>query len=130
MREAMDSKLKEAKENGNEEEYQAAKKLNAMMSVFSSIDDYYISTSMVENVERYEEIYEGEKDAAYKDRVAGWYVFVHQLSPSAKTATYVADKLLALDKKEQAKEVLTLGLKEGSSATGVEEGDVKACQQN
>ncbi len=128
MREAMDSKLKEAKENGNEEEYQAAKKLNAMMSAFSSIDDYYISTSMVENVERYEEMYEGEKDAAYKDRVAGWYVFVHQLSPSAKTATYVADKLLALDKKEQAKEVLTLGLKEGSSATGVEEGDVKACQ--
>ena len=83
---------------------------------------------MVENVERYEEIYTGEKNAAYKNRVAGWYVFLHQLSPSAKTAAYVADKLLALDKKEQAKEVLTLGLKDGSSAAGVEESDVKACQ--
>ena len=121
-------KLKEAKESGNEAEYQAARKLNAMMSAFSSIDDYYTSTSMIENVERYEEIYEGEKDAAYKDRVAGWYVFLHQLSPSAKTAAYVADKLLALDKKGQAKEVLTLGLKDGSSAAGVEESDVKACQ--
>lgn len=99
-----------------------------MMSAFSNIDDYYTSTSMIENVERYEEIYEGTKDAAYKDRVAGWYVFLHQLSPSAKTATYVADKLVALDKKELAKEVLTLGLKDGSSAAGVEEEDVKACQ--
>ena len=128
MFKAMEAKLKEAKESGNDEEYQAAKRLNAMMSAFSSIDDYYTSTSMIENVERYEEIYEGEKDAVYKDRVAGWYVFLHQLSPSAKTATYVADKLLALDKKELAKEVLTLGLKDGSSAAGVEEGDVKACQ--
>ena len=128
MLKAMEAKLKEAKESGNEAEYQAARKLNAMMSAFSSIDDYYTSTSMIENVERYEEIYEGEKDAAYKDRVAGWYVFSHQLSPSAKTAAYVADKLLALDKKGQAKEVLTLGLKDGSSAAGVEESDVKACQ--
>ena len=31
-------------------------------------------------------------------------------------------------KKELAKEVLTLGLKDGSAAAGVEEGDVKACQ--
>ena len=128
MLKAMEAKLKEAKESGNEAEYQAARKLNAMMSAFSSIDDYYTSTSMIENVERYEEIYEGEKDAAYKDRVAGWYVFSHQLSPSAKTAAYVADKLLALDKKGQAKEVLTLGLKDGSSAAGVEESDVKVCQ--
>ena len=128
MLKAMEAKLKEAKESGNEAEYQAARKLNAMMSAFSSIDDYYTSTSMIENVERYEEIYEGEKDVAYQDRVAGWYVFLHQLSPSAKTATYVADKLLALDKKELAKEVLTLGLKDGSAAAGVEEGDVKACQ--
>ena len=128
MLKAMEAKLKEAKESGNDAEYEAARRLNAMMSAFSSIDDYYTSTSMVENVERYEEIYEGEKDVAYKDRVAGWYVFLHQLSPSAKTAAYVADKLLALDKKEQAKEVLTLGLKDGSSAAGVEESDVKACQ--
>ena len=41
---------------------------------------------------------------------------------------YVADKLLALDKKELAIEVLALGLKEGSAASGVEEEDVKACQ--
>ena len=123
-----EEKIAMLKESENEAEYQAARKLNAMMSAFSSIDDYYTSTSMIENVERYEEIYEGEKDAAYKDRVAGWYVFLHQLSPSAKTAAYVADKLLALDKKGQAKEVLTLGLKDGSSAAGVEESDVKACQ--
>ena len=57
----MEAKLKEAKESGNEAEYQAARKLNAMMSAFSSIDDYYTSTSMIENVERYEEIYEGRK---------------------------------------------------------------------
>ena len=128
MREAIDARLKAAKESGNDEEYEAAKRMRAMMFAFSSIDDYYISTSMIENVERYEEIFEGDKDAAYKDRVAGWYVFLHQLSPSAKTAAYVADKLLALDKKEQAIEVLALGLKDGSSAAGVEEDDVKACQ--
>lgn len=128
MREAIDARLKAAKESGNDEEYEAAKRMRAMMFAFSSIDDYYISTSMIENVERYEEIFKGDKDAAYKDRVAGWYVFLHQLSPSAKTAAYVADKLLALDKKEQAIEVLALGLKDGSSAAGVEEDDVKACQ--
>ena len=76
MREAMDAKLKAAKESGNEEEYESAKRLRAMMFAFSSIDDYYISTSMVENVERYEEIFEGEKDAAYRDRVAGWYFYI------------------------------------------------------
>ena len=103
MLKAMEAKLKEAKESGNEAEYQAARKLNAMMSAFSSIDDYYTSTSMIENVERYEEIYEGEKDVACKDRVAGWYVFLHQLSPSAKTATYVADKLLAWTKRNWRK---------------------------
>lgn len=128
MREAIDAKLKAAKESGNEEEYQGAKKLRAMMFAFSSIDDYYISISMVENVERYEEIFEGEKDETYKKQVADWYIFLHQLSPSAKTAVFVADKLLALDKNEQAMEVLALGLKDGSSAAGVEEGDVKACQ--
>ena len=34
MLKAMEAKLKEAKESGNEEEYQAARKLNAMMFAF------------------------------------------------------------------------------------------------
>lgn len=128
VREAMDAKLKEAKESGNKEEYETVKKMRAMMFAFSSIDDYYISTSMIENVEHYEEIYKGEKDAAYKDKVAAWYIFLHKLSPSVKTAVYVADKLLALEKKDAAVEVLELGLQDGSSAAGVEESDIQVCR--
>lgn len=128
MEKAIDEKLKAAQESGNESEYGAVKKMKAMMFAFSSIDDYYISTSMVENVERYEELFSGTKDEAYKKQVAGWYVFLHLMSPSAKTAVYVADKLLALDKKQEAIEVLTLGLEKGEKAVGVEPEDVEACK--
>ena len=128
MLQAMDEKMKAAKESGNEEEYKSIKKMSAMMFAFSSIDDYYISTSMIENVERYDELYTAAKDAAYTDQVAGWYVFLHQMSPSAKTAVYVTDKLLAMNRKQQAVEVLTLGLEKGDSAAGVEKEDVAACK--
>lgn len=129
MQQAMEEKMKAAKERGDEEEYESVKKMNAMMSAFSSIDDYYISTSMVENVERYEELYAGEKNEAYQEQVAGWYVFLHRLSPSAKTAVYVAGKLMELGRKQQAVEVLALGLEKGEKAPGVEEEDVRVCRE-
>lgn len=128
LQEEMDKKLKAAKESGNEEEYKSIKRMSGMMFAFSGIDDYYTSTSMIENVERYEELYAGAKDAAFQNQVAAWYVFLHQMSPSAKTAVYVADKLLELDKKQWAVEVLALGLDKGKKAAGVEKEDVEACQ--
>lgn len=128
MQQALDEKMKAAKESGNEEEYKSIKKASAMMFAFNGIDDYYISTSMIENVERYDELYAASKDAAYQDKVAGWYVFLHLMSPSVKTAVYVADKLLDMDRKQQAIEVLTLGLEKGEKAAGVEEGDAEACK--
>lgn len=128
IQQAMDEKMKAAKASGNEEEYKSIKKMGGMMFVFSGIDDYYVSTSMIENVERYEEFYTGAKDAGYSDKVAAWYMFLHQMSPSAKTAVYVADKLLGMDRKQQALEVLALGLEKGEKAAGVEEADVTACK--
>ncbi len=128
LEKAMDEKLKAAKDSGNEDEYDAVKRMRAVMFAFSNIDDYYISTSMIENVERYEELYAGRKDAAYIKQVADWYVFLHLMSPSVKTAVYVADKLLALDQKQLATEVLALGLEKGATAAGVEKEDVEACK--
>lgn len=129
MLQALDEKMKAAKESGNEDELAAAKRMAGMMLAFSSIDDYYVSTSLIEDVERYEEIYTGAKDKAFGDKVADWYIFLHRLSPSAKTAVYVADKLLAKDRKAEAVGVLELGLKEGAKAPGVEKEDVTACEQ-
>lgn len=128
MQDELDKKMKAAKDSGNDEEYNTIKRMSGMMFAFSGIDDYYTSTSMIENVERYEEYHSGTKDAAFTDKVAGWYVFLHQLSPSAKTAVYVADKLLALDRKQQAIGVLTLGLEKGEKGPGVEAEDVTACK--
>lgn len=128
MRKAMDEQLKAAKEKGDQKEYESVKQMRAMMFAFSGIDDYYTSTSMVENVEKYEEFYTGEKNDAYKDKVANWYVFLHKLSPSVKTAVIVADHLIGLDRKDLAVEVLTYALEEGKEGVGVEEADIKNCQ--
>ena len=129
MQEAMDTKVKAAKESGNEEEYNTIRKMTAMMSAFSSIDDYYVSTSLIENLEKYEVFYTGAKDEAFQKQIVNWYVFLHELSPSAKTAVYVADKLCGMEKKQEAVEVLTLGLEKGTKAAGVEESDVKECRE-
>lgn len=128
MRKAMDEQLKAAKEKGDQKEYESVKQMRAMMFAFSGIDDYYTSTSMVENVEKYEEFYTGEKNDVYKDKVANWYVFLHKLSPSVKTAVIVADHLIGLDRKDLAVEVLTYALEEGKEGVGVEEADIKNCQ--
>lgn len=128
MQQAMDAKLKAAKEGGNEEEYKTIKKMSAMMSAFSSIDDYYISTNLIENVEKYENFYTGVKNDAFKTQIAGWYVFLHEFSPSVKTAVYVADKLVEMGKKQEAAEVLALGIDKGAKAPGVEESDVEKCK--
>lgn len=129
MEQTMNDKLEEAKKSGNEEEINMVKKMRAMMFAFSNIDDYYVATSMLQYLENYEKVFEGEKNETYKQQVADWYVFLHQLSPSAKAAVFVADHLLALGKKDVAVKVLELGLKEGSSAPSVEKEDVAACQK-
>ena len=125
---AMEDKMKAAEEKGDNGEYDAVKKMSAMLFAFSSIDDYYVSTSMIENVERYEEFYAGAKDDTYKNQVAAWYIFLHQMSPSAKTAVYVAGKLLELERKQEAIGVLVMGLEKGAKAVGVEEKDVEECK--
>lgn len=128
MKKEMNVKLEAAKKSGNEKEYNMIKKMRAMMFAFSGIDDYYISTNMLQQLENYEGVYLGTKNESYKKKVADWYVFLHALSPSAKSAVFVSDKLLALGEKELAMEVLELGLQEGSSAPGVEKTDIEACQ--
>ena len=125
----MKAKMDSAKIANNQEEYNTLKKLRAMMMAFSGVDNYYISTSMIDNVEKYDELYTGEKNESYQKQLADWYVFLHAISPSAKTAVYVADKLLELDKKQLAIEVLNLGLEQGSEGMGVEESDVIACKK-
>ena len=129
MEAGIKAKMDSAKIANNQEEYETLRKMRAMIMAFSGVDNYYISTSMIDNVEKYDELYAGEKDEAYYTQLADWYVFLHSMSPSAKTAVYVADKLLALGKKQLAIEVLTLGLEQGSEGMGVEESDVVACKK-
>lgn len=128
MQNAMKEKLAEAKKSGNEEEYKAVKRVNAMMTAFSSIDDYYVSTNLINDLEQYCEFYKGDKNAAFDTRVADWYVFLHRLSPSVKTAVYAADKLLEMNKKENATDVLTLAMERGTDAVGVVPEDIEACK--
>ncbi len=129
MKAEMDKKLADANKSGNTEEYNMIKKMKAMMFAFSGIDDYYISTRLLQHLENYESIFSGEKNETYKQQVADWYVFVYRLSCSAKTAVFVADKLIVLDRKEMAMEVLSLGLSEGSEAPGVEKEDIDTCRE-
>lgn len=128
MKKELDEKLKKKEESGNEEEYIQLKKTTDMLSAFSSIDENYVSTNLIDAVGKYENFYTGEKDESFSDQIVSWYVFLHEYSPSAKTAVYVADKLLEKGRKGKAVEVLTLGLEEGNRTVGVKEEDVKACK--
>ncbi len=128
MEAEMEKKLKETKEAGNDEEYENLKKSYRMVFAFSKFDDNFIASEMVDLIGYYDQYYPGAKDEAYKKRLGDWYVLLGRMSPSAKNAVELADKLTELGCKDDAITVLQLGIDEGKEAVGVEQSDIDACQ--
>lgn len=128
MEAEMEKKLKETKEAGNEEEYENLKKSYRMVFAFSKFDDNFIASEMADLIGYYDKFYPGAKDAAYNKRLADWYVLLCRMSPSAKNAVELADKLIELGYKEEAMAMLQLGIDEGTEAVGVEQSHIDACK--
>ena len=129
LEEEMIRKMEEAKNAGNEHEYQRLKGMRGMMSAFSGMDDYYISTQLLEHMETYLRFYKGEKDRTFEDKTVSWYKALHRVNPSAKTAVFVADKLLEMGRKQEALEELEFAVVHGQEAMGVESSDLEACRK-
>ncbi|MDE7074171.1 MAG: thioredoxin family protein [Odoribacter sp.] len=128
VEEEMNKKMEEARKTGNKNDYQAIKKMKGMMSVFSGMDDYYISSQLLNYLEVYADYYTGVKDRAFEDKIVSWYQALHRVNPSVKSAVYVADKLLEMNRKQEAIDELELALSKGQNAMGVEPADREACQ--
>lgn len=129
LEEEMSKKMEEAKNAGNDEEYQRFKRMRGMMSAFSGMNDYYISTQLVKHLETYIRFYAGEKDQAFEDKIASWYGLLHRVNPSVKTAVYVADKLLEMGRRQEAIEELEFAVRYGQDAMDVEPVDREECQK-
>lgn len=129
LEEELSKKMEDAKNVGNDDEYQRFKRMRGMMSAFSGMDDYYISTQLVEHLETYVRFYVGEKDRAFENKIASWYRALHRVNPSVKTAVYVADKLLEMGRKQEAIEELEFAVEHGQEAMGVEPSDRETCQK-
>lgn len=128
LEEEMNKKMEEAKKQGKDDEYKSMKRMKGMMFAFSGIDDYYSSTQMLEHIEKYVQFYEGKKDKAFEDKIVDWYQAMHRVCPSVKSAVYIADKLMEMNRKSDAIATLEFGLEKGSEAMGVEDADREACQ--
>lgn len=127
MEAEMEKKLKEIKASGNQEEYDNLKKTYRMAFIFSKFDDNYIASEMIDLIGYYDQYYPASKDQTYNKRLTDWYVLLCRMSPSAKNAVNIADKLIALGDKDDAKLVLQLGIDEGTEAVGVEQSHIDAC---
>lgn len=128
MEAEIEKKLKESQESGDNEEYDNLKKAYRMAFAFSKFDDNYVTSEMVDLIPYYESFYTGEQDNEFKNKLAGYYVTLCQLSPSAKTAIGVADKLIELGDNENAIKILQAGVDEGKDAVGVEDSDIEAAR--
>lgn len=125
----LNKKMAEAKAVGDEKEYAAIKQMKGMMGLFSGMDDYYLSSQMVNYIETYAGYYEGVKDRAFEDKIVSLYRDLHRIHPSVKTAVYVADKLLEMGRRQEALEELELAWAKGQHAMGAEPADREACQK-
>lgn len=128
MEEEINKKMEDAQKLGNNNDYQAMKKMKGMLSVFSGMDDYYISSQLLNYLEVYADYYTGVKDRTFEDKIVSWYQALHRVNPSVKSAVYVADKLLEMNRKQEAIDELELALDKGQKAMGVEPADKEACQ--
>lgn len=125
----LDKKMVEAKAVGDEKEYAAIKRMRGMIGLFSGMDDYYLSSQMVNYIETYAGYYEGVKDRAFEDKIVSLYQDLHRIHPSVKTAVHVANKLLEMDRRQEALEELELAWDKGQNAMGAEPADREACQK-
>lgn len=128
MEEEVIKKMEKAKEEGDEKEYAGLKQMRGLMSVFSGMDAYYISSELVNYLETYVKYYAGAKDKAFEDKIVAWYGALHRVQPSVKTAVYVADKLMEMGRKQEAIDELAFALEKGMNAVGVEDADREACR--
>ncbi len=126
---AMNEKIAAAGQAGDEKEVRSLKGMRGMIEAVGLMDNLYLSTSLVEQIEKYDLFYTGPRDAAYTAKVAGWYVWLNGISPSAKTADYVAGKLMDMGCEGDAVTVLQLGLEKGRKGNDVQPEHIKACEE-
>lgn len=124
----LNKKMEDAKKAGDAKQYDVLKKTKGMMNAFAGIDDYYVSTQLLNYLETYCRFYTGVKDKAFEDRIAVLYRDLHRVHPSAKNAVYVADKLMEMGRKQEAVSELEIAVEKGMEAMGVEETDREACR--
>lgn len=120
--------MEKAKAAGNDETVRTLKKTKGLMGIFAGMDDYYISVSLINHIDTYNKFYTGEKNGAYNDKITDWYKFLSDMHVSCKSAHYVAEKLIEMNKNEEAKAILVEALENGKESPGVESEDIQKCE--
>lgn len=128
MQESIVTQEAEALKKGNEKEAKQLVTMGKMMLGLINMDKYYIYTAMLENTEKYDNLYLGQKDAAYYDRLMGYYLLIYNYYPHAKTACFVADKLIERERIEDARKVLTQAIELGTAPQDATAEMVEACK--
>ena len=129
LKEGYQVKMDQALAAGDEKEYKSLKGTAGMVTFLVEIDVVFISSSLLEYIDTYDRFYKGEKNAAYYDKLAGWYTYFHSVNPSVKVALYAADKLVEMDRKADAAAVLELALDQGREASEVTEEMIAQCEE-
>lgn len=123
------SLIEEATAKGDEKEVKTLRSSVGLIKTLLGMDNIYISTTLLEYIDSYDKYYSGAKDEAYRARLAEWYTYLPGISPSVKSASYAADKLVELGHAESAIAVLELGLEKGRDASEVTPDDIAAAEE-
>jgi hypothetical protein len=119
LKDNADSGISGALARGDEAEVKSLRASFGLMQALAGMDNLYISTTLLEYLDAYDNYHVGERDTAYHDRLAEWYVWLACVSPSVKSALYAADKLMSMDRPDHAAAVLRTGLEKGREASEV-----------
>lgn len=125
----MAEKLAAAEKTGTEKEIKTIKAQEVMLGLFVGIDDYYAVASLVENADKYIEFHAGPKGKAFDDQLAANYLFLNEYYPSCTVAVEIAGKLISMNRKAEARQVLSLAMAKGTKAFNVKEEQVEECRK-
>lgn len=123
----MEKKLADLKAAGKDEDYNTAKKGFRLSCAFAKMDNNYIASDMIDLLDDYARMYPASKNQAFTKQMNDWYVLLGTMSPSARNAVQIADKLIELGDKENARKMLQLAIETGKDAMGVEQSHIDAC---
>lgn len=115
----LNANVEKALEEGDEAQAKRLRGSYGLMKTLAGMDNIYLSTALLEYIDNYDNYYTGTKDAAYRDRLTEWYVYLSGVAPSVKTALYAAEKLVGLGCIADAVAVLEVGLEQGREASEV-----------